>query len=360
MSGQGGRWSVPPLRVDPGPLVPELHAASERAVRWILARQRRDGAIGDPVEGFNFARAPWALALAGRSDEALAVLAWIRRELLTSEGHLEGSARARWTDWAYLDSNVIVGAQMLGQHDLGLGLVPSLLRWQDPISGAFANHRSEVDGAPSDDMDIPYACGPGFALLMAGRLSEAQRIGRFLATILEVQPEFPDRLYCFWSRARQRPIFADDPEFLERHVVDNTADRMQRWTVGGIAAAFLCRLHLADSDPEWLALAQRYQAFSMAATDAQFGYPSACKSSWGAALLLEMTREERYRAWLGRMARWYLDAQGADGCWVPFVDRTEGDRIQITLEFIVHLRTITGALTNPGFGLPLAVSASSD
>lgn len=70
MSGQGGRWSVPPLRVDPGPLVPELHAASERAVRWILARQRRDGAIGDPVEGFNFARAPWALALAIGPDDA--------------------------------------------------------------------------------------------------------------------------------------------------------------------------------------------------------------------------------------------------------------------------------------------------
>jgi len=344
VSGVTGTWSVPPSEVDPGPLLPELHASVDRAVGWILARQRPDGAIGDPAEGFNFARAPWALTLAGRIDEALAVLAWMRRELLTPDGHLEGEARARWTDWAYLDSNVIVGAQMLGQHDLGVGLVPSLLRWQDPVSGAFANHRSEIDGTPSDDMDIPYACGPGLALLMAGRVEEARRVGSFLRTIIDAQPELPDRFYCFWSRDRQRPILPGDPEFGERHVVDNAVDRMQRWTVGGIAAAFLCRLHLADPDPAWLTLAREYQAFSMAATDAQFRYPSACKSSWGAALLLEATGEDRYRAWLGRMARWYLDGQLAEGCWVPFVDRTEGHRVQITLEFIVHVRTLTGAL----------------
>lgn len=345
-------WTTPPAVVDPGPLLPDIDAAVTRALGWILDRQRPDGAVGDPSEGFNFARAPWTLALAGRPGEALAVLGWIRRELLTSEGHLEGPARTRWTDWAYLDSNVMIGAQMLGEHDLGLSLAPSLLRWQDPLSGGFANHRSDVDGAPSDDMDIPYACGPGLALLMTGQLDEARRVGEFLARILEAQQELPHRLYCYWSRSRQRPILPEDPEFAERHVVDNAADRMQRWTAGGIAAAFLCRLHLADRDPAWLELARQYQAFSMAATDAQFGYPSACKSSWGASLLLQITGEEHYRAWLGRMARWYLDAQQPDGCWVPWIDRSEGDRVQITLEFVVHLLTLSGAVRSAAAPLP--------
>ena len=99
----------------------------------------------------------------------------------------------------------------------------------------------------SDDMDIPYACGPGFAALAVGRLDAARRVAGFLRAIWDAQAldaadGLPSRFYSFWSRSRQRPIVPSDPDFKQDMVVENAADRMQRWTVGGIGAGFLCRL----------------------------------------------------------------------------------------------------------------------
>lgn len=354
----------PPAPTDVVDVMPEVDAAIERAVDWLLHLQRPDGALGDPRDGFNFYRGAWALALAGQPKAAHAVLAWVRDNLLTSDGHLEGPGRHRITDWAYVDSNVIIGAQMLHQHDLSVALVPSLLRWQDPVSGGFANHRLP-DGSASDDMDIPYAAGPGLALLMTGHVDEAARVVEFLDKIWDAQEAspgaLPERFYCFWSRSRQRPILPSDPEFVERHVVDNTADRMQRWTIGGIAAAFLGRYYLVRPEPAVLDLARRYQAFSMAAIEAQFGYPSVCKTSWGASLLYQITGEAQYRDWLGRLARWYVDAQEPDGHWRPWVENTTGDVVQITLEYVVHLRTLQSAVASrePAAMLPARTAPSA-
>ena len=123
-----------------------------------------------------------------------------------------------------------------------------------------------------DDQSIPYAAGPGFAALATGDLPTARRVAEFLARIHEAQTELPDRFFYDWSRARQAPTREFDPKEAFWYVVENQADRNQRWTIGGIAAGFLCRLYLAEPRPEYLDLARRYQAFSMAATPAQFKY----------------------------------------------------------------------------------------
>jgi hypothetical protein len=328
-----------------GELIGDIGSACRRATSWVLAQQRPSGVIGDPASGFKYYRGPWALASMGELGPALALCDWIRDNLLR-DGKLDGDLRILTDGWAYRDSALIVGAQMLGQYDLSHGLVDSLCAWQDPISGGFANDATPA-GDGSDEMDIPYAAGPGLALLATGRLDEARRVAGFLKAIYAAQPALPDRFYCFWSRQDQRPIIESDPAFEQRFVVDQHADRMQRWTIGGIAAGFLGRLYLADPQPGYLALAREYQGFSMAATDAQFNYPSVCKSSWGASLLYQITGEDAYLDWLQRMAQWYLETQEADGWWHPWVERTTADVIEITLEFIMHLRVLAGALA-PG------------
>ena len=319
--------------------------ACRRATDWILAQQRPSGVIGDAEHGFKYYRGPWALAQMGELESALALCDWIRRNLLR-DGRLDGEARILTDGWAYLDSALIIGAHMLAQYDLSLGLVDSMIEWQDPISGGFANDAAP-DGTPSDEMDIPYSAGPGFALLATGRLDAARRVASFLRIIHAAQPALPDRFYCFWSRRDQRPIVDSDPAFHARFVVEQSADRMQRWTIGGIAAGFLGRLYLADAQPEYLDLAREYQRLSMAATPAQFKYPSVCKSSWGASLLYQITGEEVYLDWLRRMAQWYLEGQEPEGWWHPWVEQTTADVIEITLEFIMHLQVLLGAIT-PG------------
>lgn len=338
----------------------EIDASCRRATDWILSLQRSSGVIGDPTLGFKYYRAPWALTLMGEVDAALGVCAFARANLLR-DGRLDGPARVLTDGWAYRDSALMIGAHMLGQYDLSHGLAASLLSWQDPQSGGFANDGLPTDAlptgsdesrgvppdgalAPSDEMDIPYAAGPGLALIAIGRLDAARAVAGFLDRFHRGQPALPDRFYCFWSRRDQRPIVESDAAFETRFVVDQGADRMQRWTIGGIAAGFLGRLYLAEPDPRYLELAAAYQDFSMAATPAQFGYPSVCKSSWGASLLWQITGNVVYRDWLLRMADWYLAGQEANGWWHPWVENTESDVIEITLEFIMHMRILSGAL----------------
>lgn len=333
-------------------------AARRRATDWILSHQNPDGSLGDATQGYHFYRAPWTLALVGEVEAASAVCGWFRRSMLTADGRIDGPFRVFNDAWAYRDSALIVGAQMLGQYDLSLGLMPELLRWQDPRSGGFANDRMP-DGSMSDDQSIPYAAGPGFAALATGDLATARRVAAFLRRIWDAQADLdpatglPARFYYDWSRARQAPTTEFDPKDAFWYVVENAADRNQRWTIGGIAAGLLCRLHLAEPRAEYLDLARRYQAFSMAATPAQFKYGPVCKSGWGSSLLYEITGEPEYEAWTYRMGDWFVAHQDPAGFWPVIGQGAEqgsktplGNLIHNALEFTMHLDTIIAGLTS--------------
>lgn len=322
-------------------------AARQRGLAWLLARRNPDGSLGDPAAGFHYYRAPWTFTLCGETEAASAVCGWIRRNLITPAGTLDGPLRLFDEAYAYRDATFILGAHLAGQYDLSVGLLPHLLALQDPRSGGFPTDRLP-GGGQSDIMDIPYTCGPGFACLAAGLLEPARAVYRFLRAIDEAQPALPECLYYAWSRSEQRLITAFPADRQAAFVVENGAARSQRWTVGGIAAGFLCRLYLAEPRPEYLALARRYQAFSMAATPHQFDYPAACKSSWGSALLYQITGEEDYRRWTERLGDWYLARQEEDGSWRWWNRErdTTGLRIELTLEFVMHLDTLIGALAS--------------
>ena len=320
--------------------------ARDRATRWLLTHLNDDGSMGDASGGWQFYRAPWTFSLVGETQAAAASCDWVRRNLLQPDGALSGPRRVVNDAWAYRDSAFIVGAHMAGQYDLSRGLMPGLLRWQDPISGGFANDRLP-DGSMSDDMDIPYTCGGGFASVATGDLEAARRAYSYLARIYMAQEQLPEKFYVFWSRSRQRPITEADPEFELRMVVENQADRHQRWTIGGISAGFLCRLYLAEPRPEYLALARRYQAFSMAATEHQFKYGPVCKSGWGSSLLYGITGEPQYQAWSERLGDWFVAGLNEQGYWpLGRPDAELGVHIHAALEFVMHLDTLISGLSS--------------
>jgi hypothetical protein len=320
-------------------------AARDRGMAWLLKHLNPDGSLGDPREGFRFYRAPWTFAANGETAAAVAVCGWIRRNMLTPQGTIAGPYRVLDDAYAYRDATLIVGAHMALQYDLSYGLMPNLLTWQDPESGGFADDRLP-DGSRSDDMDIPYTCGGGFAALQTGRLDVARAVYRYLRRIYDAQRELPDRFFYAWSRKDQAPI-TEYPEARRFWcVVDNRVALPQRWTIGGIAAGFLCRLYLAEPRPEYLALARHYQAFSMAATDGQFQFAQVCKSSWGSSLLYQVSGEQQYLDWTHRMGDWYANTQQMEGYWHWDRYRTLGEHLELTLEFVMHLDTLIGALSS--------------
>lgn len=325
----------------------EYRAAQRKGTEWLLRHLNSDGSLGDPSQGFHYYRAPWTFVATGESAAANAVCGWIRRNLLTSEGRLEGPYRVFDDAYAYRNATLIVGAQMAMQYDLSHGLMSDLLAWQDPLSGGFPDDRMP-NGGRSDNMDIPYSCGPGFACLATGHLDAARAVYRFLKAIYDVQTELPDRFYYAWSQTQQTVITQYPEDRRHWYIVDNQVARPQRWTIGGIAAGFLCRLYLADPCPEYIALARQYQAFSMSATERQFEFPQVCKSSWGSALLYQITGEDKYLKWTYRMGDWFVRTQEPDGHWRWWSQERPslGSQIELTLEFVMHLDTLIGGLAS--------------
>ncbi len=320
-------------------------AMRRRATEWLLAQMNPDGSIGDPRQGFFFYRGAWSFSLVGETEAASAICGWIRRNMLQSDGTIGGPYRVLNDAWAYRDSALIVGAHMAGQYDLSRGLMEGMLRWQDPVSGGFANDRMP-DGSMSDDQSIPYAAGPGFACLATGHWEGARAVYRFLQRIYDAQTELPERFYYDWSRSRQAPTteYSEEKQFW--YVVENQVARLQRWTIGGIAAGFLCRLHLAEPKPEYLELARRYQAFSMSATERQFDYGPVCKSGWGSSLLYLVTGEPAHEAWSYRMGDWFLKCQHPDGYWLTGKPIEQGQLIHNAFEFVMHVDTLIAGLSS--------------
>jgi hypothetical protein len=313
-------------------------AARDLGTRWFLDRLHSDGSMGT-AQPFEMSRAPWTFSVVGETHAAASTCEYFRRESLRPDRWMSTFEQA----YAYRRSQVVIGAQLAGRYDIARALLDDLIAWRDPKSGAFPNSQLP-DGSPSDNMDIPFTCGVGFAFLVTGQLEHARAIAAYLRHIYDAQDELPDRFFYALSRTTNMPIRSYPESERRWYIVENQDPRDQRWTVGGIAAGFLCRLYLAEPREEYIELARKYQAFSMSATDRQFDHAAACKSSWGSSLLYQVTGESEYLDWTTRMGDWYLTTQHADGHW-SFDRTTEGRLIDLTLEFVMHLDTIIGCLS---------------
>lgn len=334
-----------PLRADErARRLAELRAARRKGTDWLLAQLNPDGSMGDPRDGFAIYRAPWTFTAVGETEAAAATCAWIRANLVTPDGRIDGPHRV--FDWwaTYRDATLVVGAAMAQQHDLSLGLWPAIRALRDPGSGLIPQDRLP-GGGMGDVIDLT-AGGPGagFAALMVGDLETAQGIAAALRVIRDAQPE-PGRFHFAWSASRRRLLTAADPGWdAPTMVLDPALDAPQYWFLGGISAAFLCRLHQAAPDPATLELARWYLALAMDASDAQLYYPAACKGSWGASLVWQLTGDPAAEAFAWRMGDWYVASQQPDGWWHHIGGSDRAGVIEITLEFVMHLDTLIGAL----------------
>ncbi|MDQ6669768.1 MAG: hypothetical protein M3069_03295 [Chloroflexota bacterium] len=310
-------------------------AARTRAVRFLLAQSNSDGSIGPVQERVFYYRVPWALALAGETSAAMAVLAWIARHVLTSDGELDGGPSEqhgrRRTANTYAEANLAYGAYLLGRFDIAQRTMHFALCGQDAESGGVFMDAGR--GGPNDHQLLYLTAQLGMSAALTGWTASAVSAGKWLRRVWETQPDLPARLYTIWSPSEG--LVTSVPDGADaKHYIDESQQTRQYHYNGGIAAAFLCRLYFQTDDTAWLALAREYQQFSMQSTPTQFETKQVCKSAWG-----------------------------ADGSWTntPYLspNPTLADRIELTAEFAVHLDTIIGALTATSLahgGVPAAPS----
>ena len=331
-------------------LINHCENSKTKAVDFLLSKFNRDGTVGPVKEdGFYFYRLPWSLSIAGETKSANIVCSWILNNMMTAEGDFDNGFRKIQDAYAYRNATLIYGAHMLRRYDISYSGMPFLLSLQDPLSGGFANNMNQ--NVPSDDMDIPYSVGCGLACIATGYFDQARKVFNYLDLIWKQQPNLPSELYYNFSRKTQKIIKSSLERDTFWDVVVSQQDSYQRWTVGGIAAAFLCRLYLVDRKKKYLDLAVKYMNFSMNSTEAQFKYASACKSGWGSSLLYLVTGEEIYLDWTKKLAQWFIEHQLEDGSWsMNKLGKKEPDsesgKIHLTAEFVVHVDTIISCLSS--------------
>ena len=94
-----------PIQADPIPdraaRLASFREARRRGVAWLLRHINADGSIGDPSTGFSYYRAPWAFKVVGETEAAAATSAWIRRNLVTADGRIDGPYRV-FDEWSHI------------------------------------------------------------------------------------------------------------------------------------------------------------------------------------------------------------------------------------------------------------------
>jgi hypothetical protein len=317
--------------------------SKQRGIDWLLQQLNPDGSIGPVEDGFNYYRLPWTFTISGETRHAVRLCDWVRRNQFAENGDFTGVSPRGLEAYAYENAVFIFGAQMARQFDLAYRGYQRLMAHFDPISGGF-RHFPEGTGIPADE-NIPTVAQCGKTALMMGDLDTAKRVGEWFQRLWDAQPALPDRLYYVWSADTQSLVTEFPEERATAYVVEAQGVK-QRFTCGGIAAAFLVRLYQTTGDPAALELAREYQAFSMNSTERQFEVPQVCKTGWGSSLLYEVTREPVYRDWTIRLGDFYLATQHADGHWenrAPYDNFA--NHITVTAEFVMHLDTLIGALS---------------
>ncbi|MCI4355219.1 MAG: hypothetical protein L3K06_07625, partial [Thermoplasmata archaeon] len=56
--------------------------------------------------------------------------------------------------------------------------------------------------------------------------------------------------------------------------------------------------------------------------------------------------ESQYEDYIYRMGDWYVGLQQPEGWWHALEETSQGDLIEITIEFVMHLDTLIGALAS--------------
>jgi hypothetical protein len=190
--------------------------------------------------------------------------------------------------YTYANSWIIIGAHRLGQFDVSQKGMDFLMDFWDPQSGGFYSSPTQRDADTKQDVIYTGFCG--LAALYAGRVEIARAVGRWMRTVLDIQPEFPQKLYTVYSRAEGLHIIPDPAEE-KRYVVSQDAKRDQFFFQPGVAAGFLARLFQATGETEWLLLAKEYMRFVDGANDYLFGLVRAGKVGWAASVLHTLERE---------------------------------------------------------------------
>jgi len=312
--------------------------ARDKGGDYLLAKQHPDGGVG--AELTEYCKTLSALQVCGYNHAANRLCQWIRTHHMTPDGDF-GPRSENTADHSYTYANswVIIGAHRLGQLDISQKGMDFLMDFWDPQSGGFYCSPTRRDA--DTEQHLIYIGFCGLAALSTGRIEVARAVGRWMRTVLEAQPNFPQKLYTVYSPARGLHT-SPDPEEDIRYVVSRDAARDQFFFQPGVAAAFLARLFQATGEMQWLDLAKAYLHFAEGANDYLFRLLRAGKVGWAASILYTLTGEKKYQQMAVRVGHNLIAAQSRKGYWTALGGKKPSGNL--TAEMVIWLDEIHQAV----------------
>ena len=335
--------------VDPA-VTERVDRALDAAANWLTARIGDDGEPAGAHERNSWWRVPWALALANRREEALAVLAWADAVALDTDGDLrEGPWRANpAASPIYQLSPLAIAGRLLERPDVGRRVMAAMRRFWDPGSGGVFDRR---DRSNDGEQDLLKTAQLGVSAVLMDDHEVADGVYAWIARLWGAQPDAPRVLYASWGDSG---LLTDGPDQMSRflRIIDFAAPR-QAYFNPGIAAAFLADYALSTGRAEPLDLGRAYLRCNIEGTDAQYDDPESvqiCKFGWGAAKMQFADPDGGHLPHVLRMADWFVNRQEADGAWIPAAFTMTGppsdlDKMWKTAEHLMELAYIRSALT---------------
>jgi hypothetical protein len=271
--------------------------------------------------------------------------------MFNEEGDFAGKYPRGFFDvasYTYPNANLIYAAVILRQFDLSTRGIKFLLEMQDKESGGFYN----LKDSPKEKQieDIAVSCQDGLACILTGHMEEASRVVDFVENIYNMQPDIENKLYFVYSPKKKKMITEFSKEEARPFVID-VEEPKQFYYVPGLAAAFLCRMYMADPKERYLDLAKKYLDFAIRCSDEKYRRPQIGKVGWGASLLYQITGDARYRDVVLKVGEHYVRDQNPEGYWLntvfdPKILANEHHQIiELTAENIFNIDTILTGLS---------------
>lgn len=337
------------LRSEIERVVLRLNQARDAGVAWLIGRIGDDGEPVGAQKRNQYYRLPWALALCGKREEAAAVLSWVERNALSSEGDLlPGAAREPWSkkDASYPLAILATGVWHLERYDTALAIMETLNKFQDTTTGGAYSERPEC--RVHRRQDLMCTAQLGMAALATGRRGSADGAYQWVCALYNAQPELPRRLYVTWD---DQGLVTDVPPEVAYYLVTDFQKPRQAFFNPGIGAAFLVRYYMQTRAPGALPIARGLLQLTGGGTELQYDFSDTVqigKFAWGASAMLEVEPVEEHLRNVLRMGDWFANSQLADGRWNPSAFKcpqpSDVDALWKTAEHLVHISTVLTAL----------------
>jgi hypothetical protein len=333
----------------PGLPVEDYDRAISRAGKWLTSQQRPDGSSGDGQTIWAYYTQPMAFRAVGQPRAAMRCLSFTRKEFIHGDG-VPQVKREGVEGITYAPAWMVVNSHMWDRFEVSYPTVEWILRFQDPETGGFYSSEDEAKRKVGL-LEYEATLVSGLALVSTGRISQAEKVARFLQRTHESQPELDERYYFMWDKKKGLVTDSFDKSLTMFYVVEKKEQR-QGYFLFGLAIAFLARLYMATGTRKYLDLAEEYFDYA----DSCAGTYSTClahKLCWANAILYQATGKRRYLIGAKRVGDYLIGAQRSDGRYhykevVPkFEDQNQTANLDIVSQFTTWLGQARSFFPNP-------------